>query len=112
MTPYPRKWVAGTLPSDNDANDQKTGPGRESRLATLLPALVQPYNTTRSPVSRYSQHFLMFGQQPKIPINIHIPTVREKRVTTFKMNNYISGLKKPLKCSFTIAQQYTEAKAA
>ena len=39
--PYPRKWVAGTLPSDNDANDQKTGLGRESKLATLLPALMQ-----------------------------------------------------------------------
>ena len=31
--------------------------------------LTQAYNLTRSAVTRYSPHFLMFGQQPRLPID-------------------------------------------
>ena len=40
-----------------------------------LPELVHAYNSTRSAIMGYSPHYLMFGQQPHLSINIYFPTI-------------------------------------
>ena len=40
-----------------------------------LPELLQAYNSTRSVVISYSQHYLMFGRHPCLPVDYYFPTV-------------------------------------
>ena len=44
-----------------------------SHLAEIV--LVHAYNATQSTVTGYSPHYLMFGQQPRLPVNFVFPTI-------------------------------------
>ena len=39
-----------------------------------LPEVLQAYNSTRSAVTGYSPHYLMFGRHPQLQIDFHFPT--------------------------------------
>ena len=40
------------------------------------------YNATRSTVSGYSPHYLMFGWQPRLPVNFVFPTIGSSKAPT------------------------------
>ena len=40
-----------------------------------LPELLQAYNSTRSVVTGYLLHYLMFGRRPHLPVDYYFPTV-------------------------------------
>ena len=61
--------MLGTLPSHAKKNWQE-----------WITTLTHAYNCTVSPVTGFSQYFLMFGRNPKLPLDIDlgIPTGEQK----------------------------------
>ena len=55
-----------------------TGKLGEDKIAdwpSHLAEIAHAYNATRSAVTRYSPHYLMFGCQPRLPVNFIFPTI-------------------------------------
>ena len=67
-----------------------------------LSKLTHAYNSTRSAVTSYSPHFLMFGRQPRFPINIVFP-MHEVMGTLRPVNSYVADLITALRKAFKIA---------
>ena len=55
---------------------------KKARWSWHLPEVLMAYNATRSAVTGYSPHFLLFGQRPRIPIDYQFPTIRDPPHTT------------------------------
>ena len=65
---------------------------------THLGSVVHAYNAMRSLVTGFSPHYLMFGRQPRIPINLLFPTIR--CLNTMKtLDEYVTALYQWLRVS-------------
>ena len=51
----------------------KLYPKRKSRWPDHISLICHTYNSTRSQVTGYSPHFLMFGRRPRLPIDLIFP---------------------------------------
>ena len=49
--------------------------GKKVQWEQHLPELLQAYNSTRSVVTGFSLHYLMFGRHPCLPVDYNFPTV-------------------------------------
>ena len=72
--------------------------------------LTHAYNSTRSAVTGYSPHFLMFGHWPRLPINFVFPT-HEVMGTLRPVDNYIVKLISALRKAFKVTRNMTQMKA-
>ena len=53
----------------------KLGEDKKANWPSHLAEIVHAYNATHSTVTRYSPHYLMFGQRPRLPVNFYFPAV-------------------------------------
>ena len=53
----------------------KLGEGKKADWPSHLAEIAHAYNATRSAVTGYSPHYLMFGRQPRLPVNFIFPTI-------------------------------------
>ena len=72
--------------------------------------LTHAYNSTRSSVTSYSPHFLMFGQWPRLPIDFVYPT-HKVMGTSRPVDNYVAKLISALRKAFEVAQNMTQMEA-
>ena len=61
---------------------RKMGEDKKADWPGHLAEIVQAYNATRSPMTRYSPHYLMFGCRPWLLVNFYFPTFRSTEVPT------------------------------
>ena len=54
---------------------RKLGEDKKADWPSHLAEIVHTYNATQSAVTGYSPHYLMFGQQPRLPVNFVFPTI-------------------------------------
>jgi hypothetical protein len=61
----------------------RLGEEDKMRWYNQLPTVLYAYNATRSQITGYSPHFLMFGRRPRLPIDYDFPTMllEKSRVT-------------------------------
>ena len=76
-----------------------------------LPELLMAYNSTRSVVTGYSPHFLLFGSRPRIPVDYLFPTLRDMPHKS-KLEESVALHQKRLKEAFAMARQLTSKEAA
>ena len=60
---------------------RKLGEDKKADWPGHLVEIVQAYNATRSTMSGYSPHYLMFGCRPQLLVNFYFPTFRSAKVT-------------------------------
>ena len=53
----------------------KLSADKKAQWELHLPELLQAYNSTRSVVTGYSPHYLMFGRQSCLPVDFFFPTI-------------------------------------
>ena len=98
-------------PPDSWKDDRKVGGGYKGQWPRHLLKLTHAYNSTRSAVTSYSPHLLMFGQCPRLPIDFVFPT--HKIMGTLRLvDNYMAELITALKKSFELAQNLTQVEAS
>ena len=68
-----------------------------------LGSVLIAYNATRSLVMGYSPYYLMFGQRPRLPIDLLFPTRQEHNLTC-TIDEYVEMLYRRLRKSVKIAQ--------
>ena len=73
--------------------------------------LLMAYNSTRSAVTGYSPHFLLFGRRPRIPVDYLFPTLRDMPHKS-KLEESVALHQKRLKKAFAMARQLTSEEAA
>ena len=68
-----------------------------------LPELLLAYNATCSAVTGNSPYYLLFGRQPRIPVDYLFPTLHDSPHQT-KMEVSVAAMQKRLKEAFTVAR--------
>ena len=88
--------MLGTLPEDKKVNWQDW-------VSTLCHA----YNCTVTKVTGYSPYFLMFGRQPRIPVDEEFGVTFPK-TTRNTMKKYVQNLQQRLQWAYDIAKEHIE----
>ena len=98
MSP-PDSWMIGKL------EDEYKG-----QWPRHLSKLTHAYNSTRSTITGYSAHFLMFGKWPRLPIDFVFP-MHEVMGTLRPVDSYVADLIAALRKAFEVAQNMTQMEA-
>ena len=84
----------------------KLDPEKWQKWPAHLGSVLIAYNATRSLVTGYSPYYLMFGQRPRLPIDLLFPTHQEHNLTR-TIDEYVEMLYRHLRKSVKIAQDST-----
>ena len=81
-----------------------------------LVEIVHAYNATQSAVTGYSPHYLMFGYQPRLPVDFYFPTLRTTEgpgqgISTRCVNEYVATVRDHLRATLQDARTQSMAEA-
>ena len=108
--PPSREWTSGASPPDLGEHDWKVDDEHKKQWPKHLTKLTRVYNLTRSVVTGYSPHFLMFGWRPRLPIDFLFPT-HEVMGKMKPIDAYVAELIGTLRKAFKIARGITQEEA-
>ena len=75
-----------------------------------LPELLQAYNSTRSVVTSYLPHYLMFGRHPCLPVDYYFPTVSAYECS-HHVPAYVTEVQRSFKEAYAEAHLQTNCEA-
>ena len=94
----------------------KLGEDKKADWPSHLAKIVHAYNATRSTVTGYSPHYLMFGRRPRLPVDFVFPTIGSsealmREASARKVDTYIASVRDQLRSTLreVQAQSTTEA---
>ena len=77
---------------------------------TLLPSLTHAYNCTRSAITGYSPHYLMFGRRPRMPVDLIFPTLPQ--TSEFReVDAYVAKIHTNLQASLRSVEEQNQKEA-
>ena len=87
----------------------KLGEDKKANWPSHLAEIVHAYNATRSAVTRYSPHYLMFGQRPRLPVDFIFPTIGHNEAPTRQtsarsVDVYVASVRDQLRSALQEAQ--------
>ena len=84
----------------------KLASDKKAQWEQHLPELLQVYNSTRSAVTNYSPHYLIFGRHLCLPVDFHFPT-KSAHVCSCRIPTYVEEVRKHFKEAYTEAHLQT-----
>ena len=87
----------------------KLASDKKAQWEQHLPELLQAYNSTRSVVTGYSPHYLMFQRHPHLPMDFYFPT-KGAHVHSYWVPVYVEGVRKYFKEAYTEVHLQTNSK--
>ena len=88
----------------------KMDPEKRSQWPSHLGSVIIAYNTIRSLVMGFSPYFLMFGQRPRLPIDLLFPTAMWQE-SSRTVDEYVLSLYERLKEALPIARDSAKLEA-
>ena len=94
----------------------KLGEDKKADWPSHLAEIAHAYNATQSAVTGYSPHYLMFGRQPRLPVDFVFPTIGSseaptREASTRKVDTYIVSVRDQLRITLREAQAQSTAEA-
>ena len=94
----------------------KLGEDKKANWPSHLAEIVHAYNATQSAVTRYSPHYLMFGQWPRLPVNFVFPTIGSNEApmrdaSARSVDVYIASVRDRLRSALWEVQAQSTAEA-
>ena len=92
----------------------KLGEDKKVDWPSHLAEIAHAYNSTQSTVTRYSPHYLMFGPQPRLPVDFVFPTIGSneapmREASTRSVDVYIASVRGRLRSTLQEAQAQSTA---
>ena len=82
---------------------------RKRKWREYLPAVVHAYNSSWSAATGFSPHYLMFGRQPRLPVDLAFGVPSMKKIEK-NYPTYVQELKKKLTEAYKLARSRTDAR--
>ena len=94
----------------------KLGEDKKANWPSHLAEIAHAYNATQSAVTRYSPHYLMFGQWPRLLVNFVFPTIGSneapmREASTRSVDVYIASVRDQLRSTLQEAQAQSTVEA-
>ena len=86
----------------------KLASDKKAQWEQHLSELLQVYNSTRSAITGYSPHYLMFGRCPHLPVDFYFPT-KGAYVCSCCIPMYVEEVRKHFKEAYTEAHLWTNS---
>ena len=88
---------------------RKLGEDNKADWPSHLAPIAHTYNATQSTVTRYSPHYLMFRQWPRLPVNFVFPTIGSNETPTREASTkcvdvYVASVRDRLRTALQEAQ--------
>ena len=95
---------------------RKLGEDKKANWPSHLAEIVHASNATQSAVTGYSPHYLMFGWQPRLPVDFFFPTIGNNEVpvreaSARSVDVYIASVRDRLRSALREAQAQSAAEA-
>ena len=95
---------------------RKLGEDKKADWPSHLAEIAHAYNATQSAVTGYSPHYLMFGQQPRLPVDFVFPTIGSSKApmreaSTRKVDTYVASVRDWLRSTLREVQAQWTAEA-
>ena len=95
----------------------KLGEDKKANWPSHLAEIVHAYNATQSAVTGYSPHYLIFRQQPRLPVNFIFPTIGSneapmRQASARSVEVYVASVRDQLRSTLKEAQAHRPQKHA